>query len=57
MFTDPCTRQNILGQEACSSIVNLQQLALQALDHSGEKLHLPSLKQHHLILAWGRLLK
>lgn len=57
MFTDPCTRQNILGQEACSSIVTLWQLALQASGHSGENLHLPSLQRHHLTLAWGRLLK
>lgn len=57
IFTDPCTRQNILGQEACCSIVILRQLALQASGHSSENLHLPSLQWHHLTLTWGRLLK
>lgn len=57
MFTDPCTRQNILGQEACSSILTLRQLALQAAGHSDENLHLPSLQWYHLTLTWDRLLK
>jgi hypothetical protein len=57
MFADSCIRQNILGQKACPSILNLYHLAVQYYRSFWWKLTCSIKRQNHFILVWGRLLK